>query len=72
MPGRFAIFRTPGLSLAAIAWRRRRMLAGKYGAKAYSSYEDMVKSDDIDILTIATPSGLHMEPAVAAAERAST
>ena len=43
-------------------------LAAKYGAKAYTSYEEMVKSDDVDIVTIATPSGLHMEPTVAAAE----
>ena len=43
-------------------------LAEKYGAKAYTSYEEMVQSDDVDIVTIATPSGLHMEPTVAAAE----
>jgi predicted dehydrogenase len=42
-------------------------LAAKYGARAYSSYEEMVQSDDIDVVTIATPSGLHMEPTVAAA-----
>jgi len=47
---------------------RAEALAGKYGAKAYTSYEEMVKSDDVDIVTIATPSGLHMEPTVAAAE----
>ncbi len=28
----------------------------------------MVKSEDVDIVTIATPSGLHMEPTIAAAE----
>ena len=43
-------------------------LAAKYGARAYNSYEEMVQSDDIDIVTIATPSGLHMEPSVAAAK----
>ncbi len=47
---------------------RAKALAEKYGAKAYDSYEEMVKSDDVDIVTIATPSGLHMEPTVAAAE----
>ena len=47
---------------------RAKALAEKYGARAYDSYEDMVKSDDVDIVTIATPSGLHMEPTVAAAE----
>ena len=47
---------------------KAQALAGKYGAKAYSSYEEMVQSDDINIVTIATPSGLHMEPTVAAAQ----
>ena len=47
---------------------RAEALAGKYGGRAYASYEEMLKSDDIDIVTIATPSGLHMEPTVAAAQ----
>ena len=47
---------------------RAQALAGKYGAKAFGSYEEMLKSNGLDIVTIATPSGLHMEPAVAAAE----
>ncbi len=47
---------------------RAQALAGKYGAKAFDSYEEMVKSDEVDIVTIATPSGLHMEPTIAAAE----
>jgi predicted dehydrogenase len=47
---------------------RAKALAEKYGGKSYDSYEAMLKSDEIDIITIATPSGLHMEPTVAAAE----
>ncbi len=47
---------------------RAAKLAEKYGAQAFSSYEEMVASDDVDIVTIATPSGLHMEPTMAAAE----
>ncbi len=47
---------------------RAATLAEKYGAKAFTSYEEMVKSDSVDIVTIATPSGLHMEPTVAAAK----
>jgi UDP-N-acetyl-2-amino-2-deoxyglucuronate dehydrogenase len=43
-------------------------LAAKYKAKAYGTYEDLLKNDDVDIVTIATPSGLHMEPTVAAAK----
>jgi predicted dehydrogenase len=47
---------------------RAQALAQKYSGRAYASYEEMLKSDDIDIVTIATPSGLHMEPTVAAAK----
>ena len=47
---------------------RAEALAKKYGGAAYGSYEQMLKSDDVNVVTIATPSGLHMEPTVAAAE----
>ncbi|MBL7154256.1 MAG: Gfo/Idh/MocA family oxidoreductase [Phycisphaerae bacterium] len=47
---------------------RAAALAEKYDAKAFETYQDMVASDDIDVVTIATPSGFHLEPAVAAAE----
>ncbi len=47
---------------------RAQALAQKYAGRAYASYEEMLKSDDIDIVTIATPSGLHMEPTIAAAK----
>jgi len=43
-------------------------LADKYSCQAFESYEDMFNSADIDIATIATPSGLHMGPAIAAAK----
>jgi UDP-N-acetyl-2-amino-2-deoxyglucuronate dehydrogenase len=46
---------------------RAAKLAEKYGAKAFAGYEEMVQSDAVDIVTIATPSGLHMEPTIAAA-----
>ncbi len=42
-------------------------LAGKYGCRAFGSPGGMLQSDDIDIITIATPSGAHMEPAIEAA-----
>lgn len=44
-----------------------RVLGEKYKCKTFSSYEEMLRSDEIEIVTIATPSGTHMEPAVAAA-----
>ncbi|MHC4084828.1 MAG: Gfo/Idh/MocA family protein [Planctomycetota bacterium] len=47
---------------------KAKQLADKYDARAFESYEEILKSDDVDIVTIATPSGFHMEPTVAAAE----
>jgi len=46
---------------------RAEQLADKYGVKTFGDYEEMVKSDEVDIVTIATPSGFHLEPSVAAA-----
>jgi UDP-N-acetyl-2-amino-2-deoxyglucuronate dehydrogenase len=43
-------------------------LAGKYGAHAFKNYEEMLKSNEIDIVTIATPSGFHAEPTIDAAK----
>ena len=47
---------------------RAKKLADKFSVRAFPDYEAMLKSDEIDIVTIATPSGFHKEPAVAAAE----
>ena len=47
---------------------RAEKLAGKFGIRTFDDYKDMVKSDEIDIITIATPSGFHAEPTIAAAE----
>ncbi|HPS54737.1 MAG TPA: Gfo/Idh/MocA family oxidoreductase [Sedimentisphaerales bacterium] len=47
---------------------RAEEFAKKYNCKAFGSYQEMLKEKDIDVVTIATPSGLHMEPTVAAAE----
>lgn len=40
----------------------------KYGVDAYTDEQEMLKRDDLDAVSIATPSGLHMESAVHAAE----
>lgn len=42
--------------------------AGDHGCKAYADLDEMLADPKIDIVTIATPSGAHMEPAVAAAK----
>jgi UDP-N-acetyl-2-amino-2-deoxyglucuronate dehydrogenase len=42
-------------------------LSQKYNCKAYSECKELLNSSEIDIVTIATPSGAHMEPAIDAA-----
>ena len=43
-------------------------LADQYGATAYDDIGEMLADPKIDIVTICTPSGAHMEPALAAAK----
>src|SRR5690606_36244844 len=38
------------------------------GCKAYHKLDDMLADPDVQIVTICTPSGAHMDPAVAAAK----
>jgi predicted dehydrogenase len=45
-----------------------KKLADKFGIRAFASYKELLKLKEIDIVTIATPSGLHKEPTVAAAK----
>lgn len=45
---------------------KARRLAAAHGAKAYETFEGLLK--DVDIITIATASGAHLKPAVAAAQ----
>ncbi|MHC4394834.1 MAG: Gfo/Idh/MocA family protein [Planctomycetota bacterium] len=47
---------------------RAKELAKKYFCTAFESYKDLVKSDQVDIVAIASPSGFHLEPSVAAAQ----
>lgn len=47
---------------------KAKKLADKYHVRAFENYDDMLESEEIDIVTIATPSGLHAEPAIAAAK----
>lgn len=42
--------------------------AGKLHAESYRDYRDMLRRKDIDIVSICTPSGLHSEAAIAAAQ----
>jgi predicted dehydrogenase len=46
---------------------KSKALAGKYRCRSFDSSHELLQSDEIDIVTIATPSGAHMEPAIEAA-----
>lgn len=46
---------------------RANALAETYGCTPYSEYKSFLAHKQLDIVTIATPSGVHMEPAIQAA-----
>ncbi|MDR3108111.1 MAG: Gfo/Idh/MocA family oxidoreductase [Planctomycetaceae bacterium] len=43
-------------------------LAGQYGARPYNDLKTMLADPDVHVITIGTPSGAHLDPAIAAAE----
>lgn len=47
--------------------KRTEAFAAKYGCAPYSNIEAFLADPDLDVVSIATPSGAHLEPAVAAA-----
>lgn len=42
-------------------------LAAEFGGQAYTDLKQMLARDDLDVISICSPSGAHMEPCVAAA-----
>ena len=48
--------------------QRAADLAGKYSCITYADAQSLIDDPNIDIITIATPSGAHLEPALAAAQ----
>jgi UDP-N-acetyl-2-amino-2-deoxyglucuronate dehydrogenase len=42
--------------------------ASKYGCRLFSSLDEMLADDSIDAISICTPSGAHLDPAIAAAQ----
>ena len=65
-----AIERIADAKLVAVcdnAYERAEVLARKYGADLYSDYSEMLKREDIDIVNICLPSGLHEVTTVQAA-----
>ena len=47
--------------------KKAKRLGEKYGCKSYDDLNQFLANDKINIVTIATPSGAHLEPAIAAA-----
>ena len=45
-----------------------RRLVDAYHVDSYSDYREMLKRDDLDVVCVCTPSGVHLEAAVATAE----
>ncbi len=43
-------------------------LATKYSCKSFENYQELLRSDDIEIVTVVTPSGAHLEPVIEAAQ----
>jgi len=60
----------PNAKLVAVSSRteaNRQKMAAAYGCDVHADYNELVRRKDIDVVTIATPSGAHLEPALAAA-----
>ena len=60
-----------GARLVAVASRSKAKadeFAAQYGVEGVGSYRALAERDDIDVVTICTPSGAHLEPALLAAE----
>ena len=47
--------------------QKAKDLGNKYQCRVFLNYAEMLQSKEIEIVTIATPSGAHMEPAIQAA-----
>jgi len=47
---------------------KAKKISEEYGVPYYTDYEDLLKRDDIDVVNICLPSGLHKEACIKAAE----
>ena len=66
-----AIARIAGLRLTGVCdsvEERAKSVGEEFGVPSYTNYADMLKRADADVVTIATPSGLHSVQGVAAAK----
>ncbi len=55
------------VAIADLEEEKAARLAEQYGARAYGNVSDMLKRDDIDVVNICVPSGLHAELGIQAA-----
>lgn len=66
-----AVIDSPGAELVAVCSRSQES-ADKFGSEfncaAFTSLDEMLALDSVDVLLITTPSGAHLEPAIAAAD----
>ncbi|CAH0344195.1 Gfo/Idh/MocA family oxidoreductase [Bacillus sp. CECT 9360] len=61
----------PGVELVAvcdIVEERAKEVAGKYGVKAYTSYEELLHSGEVDAISVCTPNYLHAPISIAASD----
>lgn len=66
-----AIADVPGARLVAcydVVQAAAEKIGQEFGCKAYSDLDAMLADPNVQVVTVATPSGAHMEPAVAAAK----
>ncbi|MCA9257917.1 MAG: Gfo/Idh/MocA family oxidoreductase, partial [Planctomycetales bacterium] len=66
-----ALADTRGANLVGCTSRsadKSEAFAKEYGGTAYGTLKELLADPAVDAITVATPSGAHMEPAVAAAE----
>ena len=63
-----AISQTPGVSLSAVCDLRAQIakeFSDMYGVPAYQNYHEMLrKTPSVDVVVVATPSGMHFEHAI--------
>ncbi|MDZ7706282.1 MAG: Gfo/Idh/MocA family oxidoreductase [Trueperaceae bacterium] len=65
-----AVSRLPNAHLVGVASRTHdsaRAFADEHGTEAYPDLDTLLADDAVDVVAVCTPSGAHMEPAVAAA-----
>lgn len=66
-----AVDKAEGAKLIAVCdidEKRLQPIAEAHGVKAYTSYEEMLKNDEIDVINVCTPSGMHVDMAIPAIE----